>query len=76
MLENLCFFYLDGPCVVENHLEGTVLKNCVQLEVVGAKDCLNMIEASLSKTSFWQDENNPFTDSMTLLIQFEVWKTE
>lgn len=54
-------------------MEGTILKNVVQLEVVGAKDCLTMAETSLSKTSFWQDgEKERMDDHSTIIIQFQV----
>ena len=58
--------------MVENELEGVLLQNCVELEVIGAKDCLNMIELAMGKTSFMEEENSTSTGSTTLLIQFEV----
>ena len=58
--------------MIESELEGTVLANCVQLEVIGAKDCMTMVEAALIKTPFFQEENSSFAESRTLLIQFEV----
>ena len=59
--------------MAENEIEGTILKNVVQLEVIGAKDYLSMVEAALSKTSFWEEENSGNTENATLLIQLEVY---
>ena len=73
LFQNICLMYLGGPCLVENELEGALLKNCVELEVIGAKDCLNMIEAAMGKTSFLEEESST-SGSTTLLIQFEVYE--
>ena len=57
-------------------MEGTIFKNVIKLEVVGAKDCLNLAETSLSKASFWEEDVSANNESSTLMIQFEVFLTK
>ncbi|XP_065069980.1 coiled-coil domain-containing protein 78-like [Rhopilema esculentum] len=57
---------------VENEFEGLQLKNVIELEVIGTKDCSIMIEGSLEKVGLLEEEDLSDKEDSTLMIQFQM----
>ena len=57
---------------VENELDGLQLKNVIELEVIGTRDCSTMIERSLEKVGLLDEEDLSNNEDLTLMVQFQV----
>ena len=74
-LQLIQFLFLTGsPSLADNEFEGVIMKNVIQLEVRGAKDCLTLLESALKRSGIGTDETGTDYEESTLLIQFEMTK--
>ncbi len=61
-----------NPFLADNELEGIIIKNVTQLEVIGAKDCLTLIENAFRSNGI--GGNTSVYEDSSLVIQFEMIK--